>query len=771
MKRPPVVVIGLDCPTGLQTARVFDARGIEVIGIAARRGHPCARTRSCRRVIEVPPGELPLVEALMRLGPQLGERAVLVPCTDLAVLTLSKHQSELRLLYRFAVPTIDVTAMLLDKAFFAKFATIHEFPIPKTFVISAPGDIETAGAELDYPCVLKPSVKSAAWSASTTAKAIVVQSPEGLADAYRRFAPMADAFVAQEWIVGGDGDHYTCDCYVSAQGVPLVTFSARKIRQWPPSTGQGSLSVECRDDYVRDLTLRVLATAGHHGQGYLETKRDTRTGRHLIVEANVGRPTGRAAAAEKAGVELLMTMYCDLIGAPLPTARAQKYLGTKWIHVRRDLQASAHLLQSGRAGLREIVEPWRRGPFAFALLDRRDPVPFFADWAHAFAQIARARWAKVRDRLSERKGLAWLAPAAAASSAEAGDEDSAVAGPLRAEQADFDVGGLLRIRTRDGWPGDLSAVARHLGYAAKPPVGDPDVVVCFVDELTPRVLERIEDDIAFGDDGVYALSRTTGRPLAHMRLSEPWGSALIVCRRGLGRIPLLATALDLASLHREWIPVRAQTWKVNDTRVLVVPSRASWAATPVIECMRPVPEGRLLLSPDGRTTMTMGREPRIAGMPAGAPARAESSGGRPEAIVLLEAHERPDVFAERIDSEAVAGRIAAGVGAEIRAGLALRDARDGQLAGRGWISSRRAPGVATRLLREALRWKPCYVLRHPESCSREALSEAIARVLPEASLAAERSLQNRTDAPPSSKPQSGSRRAKSSEKSHEQRRG
>ena len=734
MTRPPVVIIGLDCPTGLQASRTFAARGIEVIGIAASARHPCARTRSCRRVIEVESGEAPLVEALMRLGAQLGERAVLVPCADLGVLAVSKHQTELRMSYRFAVPTIDVTAILLDKALFAKFATIHEFPIPRTFVISGLDDIETAGAELEYPCVLKPSVKSPTWSANTTAKAIVVDSPRALTESYTKYAPWADAFVVQEWIVGGDEDHYTCDCYVSAQGVPLVTFSARKIRQWPPGTGQGSLSVECRDDYVRDLTLRVLATAGHHGQGYLETKRDTRSGRHLIVEANIGRPTGRVAAAERAGVELLMTMYCDLVGAPLPTARTQKYLGTKWIHLRRDLQASAHLMLTGKASLRDVVRPWK-GPFAFALLSRRDPIPFLADWAHAVSHVAGARWARIRKRISGPAWLRWLRPVGSDAAAASGEDDARGSVPAlqRAEQADFDVQGVARVRTRDARPSDLAALARHLGQGVRPLAGDPDVVVCFVDELTPRVLEHIEGNVAFGDDGVYALGRESGRPLAHLRLSEPWGSALIVCRRGLGGVPLLSTAFDLAALHHEWIPLRAQTWNVSGAHVLVVPGRWSrhepkWS---LADCLQPVPEGRILLSPDGRTVARMGKPTRITrSAPAAGFARADEANERPDVIVVLEAHDLPDIAVERIDTEAAAGRIAAGVAEETRASLALRDTRRGQLAGRGWLSARRAPGVATRLLREATRWKPCYVIRHPEACSLEALSEAIARALP-----------------------------------------
>jgi len=150
-----------------------------------------------------------------------------------------------------------------------------------------------------------------------------------------------------------------------------------------------------------------------------------------------------------------------------------------------------------------------------------------------------------------------------------------------------------------------------------------------------------------------------------------------------------------------------------------------------------VPEGRLLLSPDGRATVRVGKPAAIGRANSGRPDQPDGPLAKPDAIVLLEMHDRPEIVAERIDAEAAAARMAATVDAELRAGLAQRDLRDAQLAGRGWISARRAPGVAMRLLREATLWKPCYAVRHPETATAEELREAIAPVLPE-KIAAER---------------------------------
>jgi predicted ATP-grasp superfamily ATP-dependent carboligase len=388
MSRPSVVVIGLDCPTGLQTARVFAARGIDVIGIAADLRHPCALTRSCRRVIQANPDSESIVDALRILGGQLETRAVLVPCTDLAVLGVARHREELSKHFLTSVPAHSVIEQLMDKAQFAEFAVRQGLPVPTTHVLRSRTDAETTARKMRFPCVLKPSVKSVTWDVNAGAKALIANSPAALLDLYDRHAPWAETFVVQEWIPGDDADHYTCDSYVSSKGEPLATFSSRKLRQWPPVVGQGCLSVEHRNDAVRDEAMRTLSAAGHHGQGYVELKWDARSSRHLILEANVGRPTGRSSAAEKAGVELLMTMYCDLVGDPLPAERTQHYRGSKWIHIRRDLQASIHAVFTGRSSLAGILRSWR-GSFAFALFSLRDPVPFFADLLGAVTRAVR----------------------------------------------------------------------------------------------------------------------------------------------------------------------------------------------------------------------------------------------------------------------------------------------------------------------------------------------------------------------------------------------
>jgi D-aspartate ligase len=388
--RPPAVVIGLDCVTGLQTARILAGHGIPVIGVAANPRHPCCRTRVCERIVATDTSGPALIDTLVRLGPSLEGAAVLVPCTDLSVLLTSRHREQLSPWFLLSLPDAEVVEMLVDKARFHLFAEREGLPVPPTRLLRSAEDAAEAARELRFPLILKPSVKSPEWSRRSAAKVHRVTSPVELRQLYDRFAGAADCLIVQEWIEGTDTDHYTCNCYFDAESEPLVTFTTRKLRQWPLVGGEACLGEESRNETVEAETVRLFRTARHRGLGYLEMKQDVRTGEYLIVEPNIGRPTGRSATAEAAGVELLHTMYCDTLGRPLPARRRQEFRGVKWIHLRRDLQSAFTRWRRGELTLADWLRSVR-GPKREALFSWRDPVPFWADLARVALDAARHR--------------------------------------------------------------------------------------------------------------------------------------------------------------------------------------------------------------------------------------------------------------------------------------------------------------------------------------------------------------------------------------------
>ncbi len=380
---PHAIVVGLDTLNGIQTVRILSRHKIPVIAFAKDRAHHGCRTRLCEQIIFTNTTGEELIESLLSLAPQLQEKAVLIPCADMNVLLISRHRRELAPWYHIVLPEAEVIETLMNKLSFYTFAQENGFPIPETRFLNSEEDAKRAADELSFPCVLKPPMSAIPeWEKNSKLKAYRITSPGELLDYYQRSKVWAKDLIVQEWIEGPDSNLYSCNCYFNAQFEPVVTFVARKLRQWPPVTGESSLGEECRDDVVLDQTLRLFRTAHLYGLGYVEIKRSERSGKYFIIEPNVGRPTGRSPIAEAGGVELIYTMYCDTLGLPIPPNLEQKYLGVKWIDLRRDVQSAIYHLREGDLTLKGWWQSLK-GKKAHALFAWNDPGPFFWDLVRA----------------------------------------------------------------------------------------------------------------------------------------------------------------------------------------------------------------------------------------------------------------------------------------------------------------------------------------------------------------------------------------------------
>jgi len=338
--KPRAIVIGLDCMTGLQTVRILAAQGVRVIAFASNPKHFACYTKVCEKIMIADTSSDEFVQALERLAGSLTQKAVLVPCTDMSVLRISRNRHRLSDAYHIGLPASEVVEMLMDKIAFIKFAKREKLPIPATFFLEKRTDVEDAAEQLGYPCILKPPMKSPKWESHTKKKVYKIESKEELFRIYDQCCHWADILMAQDLVEGTDANLYSCNCYFDKDSEPLVSFMARKLRQWPPEVGTSCLGEEVRNDLVLKESLNLFSKVGYHGLGYVEMKKDERTGEHFIIEPNIGRPTGRSAIAEAGGVALVYTAYCDLAGLPLPQNRVQKYTGVKWIYLRRDLQSA-----------------------------------------------------------------------------------------------------------------------------------------------------------------------------------------------------------------------------------------------------------------------------------------------------------------------------------------------------------------------------------------------------------------------------------------------
>jgi D-aspartate ligase len=372
---PYAIIVGVDSLQGIQAVRIMAKKGVPIIGIVRTTEHFGSRTSLCEKLILSNTKTEKLIDTLLELGPTLPGKAVLFPCTDISVLLISRYRETLAPWYHIALPEEDVLEMLVNKDSFYRYAQEQELLITPTRFLATQADAEAAAHELNFPVVLKPVAKTPEWEKISSKKVHKAEDAASFLELYAHYAGATDGMIVQEWIEGGDDTLYSCNFYCNDHGELLVAFIARKLRQWPPEAGNSSLREECHNDNVLAETHRLVEKVGYRGLGYTEFKQDRRNDRHYILEVNVGRPTGGSAIAEAGGVELLYTMYCDLVGLPLPDQRVQTYQGARWIHLLDDAQSAWYYYRKGELSLNAWRKSWS-GRKWYAILSLRDPGPF-----------------------------------------------------------------------------------------------------------------------------------------------------------------------------------------------------------------------------------------------------------------------------------------------------------------------------------------------------------------------------------------------------------
>ncbi len=362
----------LACVVGdLSLVRALGRAGIPVALATDDPRSPAARSRFCRRVVEVPsfvdrPAEA--VRALARFGASEPVPPVLFTEGDHDLLAVSRSRGALAA-FRLILPPEELIEDLVDKLRFAALADRLQLPVPLTRTLITGGALAPQVAGWDrFPCVVKPALRTR-WFDSPlrgpalhgTQKAVRVGSRAEL----ERLLPLLERhetdLVLQEAVPGGEERIVSYHAYLRADGERAAEFTGRKVRTVPRTYGMSSC-LEITDDLeVRRVGREVLRRLAFRGGVIkLDFKSDPRDDRLYLLEANP-RFTLWHHVAAVAGQNVPALVYRDLVEpgrrhAVSPRARP----GVRWMMLRSDLRALREYRAAGELGLgRWLREAWR----------------------------------------------------------------------------------------------------------------------------------------------------------------------------------------------------------------------------------------------------------------------------------------------------------------------------------------------------------------------------------------------------------------------------
>ena len=366
----PAVVVGANA-NGLGVIRSLAAGKVPVVVVDDDPRRPGMHSRYASAFTVGNTSGPALIQGLLALRAELQENPVLFLTYDYHVHTVSKYRDQLKDSYRLRLPDHELLCQLLHKSDFQALAEQKGFLVPRAISVQTEQDIQNL-RDMRFPAIIKPGNKDLFFNNKAPRAERVFSRTEAEA-ACRDILPDAPDLIVQEWIDGAESDIYFCLQYRGKNGETIRSFTGRKLRCWPPLTGNTLSCVAAPEAsaMLEPLTTAFFDAVGFVGMGSMEFKRDRSSGKFFMIEPTVGRTDWQEEIATVCGVNIPLTAYCYEVGLPLPANQPTGPIIWRaptcyW----RSILATRSFGDGGPAGAKVKRAAWR--------VD--DPVPLFFYW-------------------------------------------------------------------------------------------------------------------------------------------------------------------------------------------------------------------------------------------------------------------------------------------------------------------------------------------------------------------------------------------------------
>ena len=364
----------------LGIARAMRRTGVPVVVFTATAESLLPYSRRCRLVSVAPGDDDALLRAVFTEAASCSTPPVLIPAGDKALLFSCSHTDQLGECVRVVLPSLDAASTVLEKDRFDTYAQKHGVPVPQSWAFADLDELRQEAGHLPYPLAVKPSV-STHWhgTAFTSAfghiKMLRVDTPAELVACVERIAALAPMPLVQEFVVGGDHEHYSYVSYRNREGVELSGVLVQKLRLSPIRYGLGTCARVVRNQDMEAIGRHVTATLPYRSVASVCFKRDVRTGAPKVFEVN-GRLPLNFPAIGVAGMNLPLLMYRDALGDSPSPATVKRY-GRLWTTLSHDIWAMRGYQRAGELSFAQWLWSYREVKQVLEL-DWRDPGPGIA---------------------------------------------------------------------------------------------------------------------------------------------------------------------------------------------------------------------------------------------------------------------------------------------------------------------------------------------------------------------------------------------------------
>jgi D-aspartate ligase len=369
---PPAILLGGEA-IAVSVARSLGRRGVPVYALGAADVDPVRFSRYCFQFVDLGSGEGVQDRWMNWLTRTAGEPRVILPCNDDGLELVARRRPDLEDLgYKSIEANDSVLLTMLDKATTYDLASRLGIACPKVHSVESPDALERSVEELGFPFALKPRHSHrSVRQFGLRKKLFVVRDRAELAAVKAQTTDLGLEVIATEIIPGGDDRLWTCTAYLDENVSPLLHYTRRKVRQYPPGFGRGCYYIVEWDPEVAEVGLAFLRGAGVRGLASVEFKRDERDENLKLIECN-HRLDGATELARAGGVDLARLVYARVLGGGGKMSRPRD--GVRLWNPVEDTRSAWQLWRRGELSLRRWFDSLLH-PLRFQVFDGRDLKP------------------------------------------------------------------------------------------------------------------------------------------------------------------------------------------------------------------------------------------------------------------------------------------------------------------------------------------------------------------------------------------------------------
>jgi predicted ATP-grasp superfamily ATP-dependent carboligase len=372
--KPIAFILGKYPTTGLGVSRCLGRQEIPVIWIDSNPKQVGFLSTYCTGLVSPQPQqeEDNYIEFLINIGEQLHKKGILYPIGDIELYIILKHKPSLKQYYHIPTADLKVTELFLNKQKLYKILDQYKINHPKTYFIKNQVDLELIRDEINYPCIIKPA-HSIYFRKIYSAKFFIIQSKQELIQRYNKIISNKQEVFIQEFIPGDATYKYGFNSYYKTDFTPIGIFSYRRIREWPPGSGNGVFIEQVHVPEFETTVTSLIKKIKYFGIVDTEFKKDPRTGLFNLIEINP-RCWMQISFPLTAGINFPYIIYLDSIGKEIMNnvIDLQK---KKWLFMFQDLSSSLRSFLHGELFLKDWYESYT-GKKEYAIYAPDDPLPF-----------------------------------------------------------------------------------------------------------------------------------------------------------------------------------------------------------------------------------------------------------------------------------------------------------------------------------------------------------------------------------------------------------